>query len=67
MYISALSACTVACQKKASDPIIDGYEEQTVLLTAEPSLQPCQWILKKISLYSHQTHQAVFSTHIPQC
>ena len=52
MYVSALSACIPACQKKASELIIDGckpprdcwelnegpLEEQTVLLTAEPSL-----------------------------
>ena len=49
-----LSACTPVYQKRASDPIIDGrkppygfweldsepLEEQPVLLTAEPSLQP---------------------------
>ena len=53
MYMSALSAYTPACQKRASDPIIDGTEppcgswelnsgllkEQPVLLTAEPSLR----------------------------
>jgi hypothetical protein len=52
--ISALSACIPACQKRPSDLIIDGceppcgcwelisgpMEEQSVLLTAEPSLQP---------------------------
>ncbi|KAL6083004.1 hypothetical protein STEG23_028004, partial [Scotinomys teguina] len=52
--LSALSACTSVCQKRASDPITDGcelpceswdlnpgpLEEQSVLLTAEPSLQP---------------------------
>jgi hypothetical protein len=52
MYISALSACTPAGQKRASEPIIDGYElpcdswqlnsgpleEQMVLLISEPSL-----------------------------
>ena len=52
--MSVLSACTPACQKKASDPIIDGceppcgywvltlspLEEQTMLLTTEISLQP---------------------------
>ena len=45
-------------QKRASDPITDGcepsccwelnsghLEEQSVLLTAEPSLQPNKWIL----------------------
>jgi hypothetical protein len=49
-----LSACILACQKRVSDPITDGceplcgcwelnsgpLEEQTVLLTSEPSLQP---------------------------
>ena len=52
--MSALSACRPMCQKKASAPITDGceppcgcwklnsdpLEEQAVLLTAEPSLQP---------------------------
>ena len=52
--MSAPSACTPAGQKRASDPITDGYEppcgcwelnsgpqkEQSVLLTSEPSLQP---------------------------
>ncbi|GAB1297459.1 Gem-associated protein 2 [Apodemus speciosus] len=42
------AACRPACQKRASDPFIDGHElpygcwsleEQLVLLTAEPSLQ----------------------------
>ena len=50
--MSALSACTPACQKRASDHTVDSYnppcacwdlnsgplEEQTVLLIAEPSL-----------------------------
>jgi hypothetical protein len=54
MYMSALSACTPACQRKTSDPITDGYEppwgcwelnsgpldKHPVLLTAYPSLQP---------------------------
>jgi hypothetical protein len=53
MSMSALAACIPACQKRASDPTIDGYgppcgcwgmnpgplEEQIVLLTADPSLQ----------------------------
>ena len=53
MYMSTLSACTHACQKRASDLITDGceppcdcwelnsgpLEEQPMLLTAEPSLQ----------------------------
>jgi hypothetical protein len=52
--MSALSACTPACQKRASDLITDGceppcscwelnsgpLEEQPVLLTVELSLQP---------------------------
>ena len=51
MYMSALSACTSACQKRASDPITDGcepscgcwdlnsgpLEKQLVLLTTKPS------------------------------
>ena len=54
MYVSALSACTPACQKRASDLITDGPElpcgcwelnsgppeEQLILVTTEPSLQP---------------------------
>lgn len=54
MYVSALYVCTLACQKRASDPIIDCCEspygcletnsaalkEQPVLCTTEPSLQP---------------------------
>ena len=54
MYMSVQSACTPACQKRPSDPITDGcepprgcwevnsgpLEEQSVLLTTEPSLQP---------------------------
>lgn len=54
MYMNALSACAPACQERASDPVTDGceppcgcwelnsetLEEQPVLLTAEPSLQP---------------------------
>ena len=52
--MSALSACTPACQKRASDPIIDAceppcscwelnsgpLEDPAVLLTTEQSLQP---------------------------
>ena len=52
-YMSALSAYTPACQKRASDPITDGckspcgcwkltsgpLKKQPVLLTAEPSIQ----------------------------
>lgn len=52
--ISALSACLLACQKRAADPIVDGCAslggswemnsgplegQPTVLLTPEPSLQ----------------------------
>ena len=51
MYMSALSACTPVCQKRASDPITDGYELPCgcqklnsglfkELLTTELSLQP---------------------------
>jgi hypothetical protein len=54
MYMSALAACTPPCQKMASAPITDGceppyscwelnsgpLEEQPVLLTSEPALQP---------------------------
>ena len=53
-----VSACTPACQKRAQDFTIDGceppygcqelnsgpLEEQQVLLTTEPSLQPCDKI-----------------------
>ena len=54
MYMSAISTCISVCQKKAPDLIIDGLwattielrelnsgplEEQSVLLTTEPSLQ----------------------------
>jgi hypothetical protein len=52
MYMSALSLSSDTHQKRASDPVTDGYEppygcwelnsgsleEQPVLLTAEPSL-----------------------------
>jgi hypothetical protein len=54
MYMSTLSVCLQTHQKRASDPITDGceppcgcwevnsgpLEEQPVLLTTEPSLQP---------------------------
>lgn len=54
LCISALSACTTLCQKRASDPIEDSeeplcgflelnsghLEEKPVLLTDDPSLQP---------------------------
>ena len=54
MHVSALFVCMPARQKRASEPSIDGseppcgcwelnsgpLEEQPVLLTAEPSLQP---------------------------
>ena len=62
MYMSALSVCTPACQKRARDHIADGcgppcgywglnsgpLEEQTVLLTTEPSLQPQNNIILKV-------------------
>ena len=52
--MSGLSACTLACQKRASYLIVDDcklpcgcwklnwgpLKEQPILLTAEPSLQP---------------------------
>jgi hypothetical protein len=58
--MSTLSVCTLACQKRASDPIIDDceppcgcwelnsgpLEEQPVLLTTEPSRQPAMMVLK---------------------
>jgi len=58
MYVSTLSHCLQTDQKKASDPITDGceppcgcwelnsgpLEEQSVLLTTEPSLQPTNLI-----------------------
>jgi hypothetical protein len=54
IYLFILSEYIPACQKRASDPIIDGcgppcgswelnsrtLEEQPVFLTSEPSLQP---------------------------
>ena len=60
-YMSALPACTPANQKRASHPNIDGCEptcgswelnsgplvEQTVLLTAEPSLQLFKFVFIK--------------------
>ena len=53
LCMSALSAYIPACQKRASDHIIDGcwklnsgpLEEQLVLLTTEPSLQPLSFHL----------------------
>ena len=58
MYMNAISACTPTCQKRASELIIDGceppcccwelnlgpLEDQTVLLTAGPSLQPQKYL-----------------------
>ena len=52
IYICTLCTCILACQKRASDPITDAceplcscwelnsgpLEEQTLLLTTEPSL-----------------------------
>jgi hypothetical protein len=60
-YMSALSAYTPVCQKRASDHITDDCElpcgcwelnsgplvEQPVLLTTEPSVQPI-WVLFKM-------------------
>jgi hypothetical protein len=57
-----LPACTPACKKRVPDFIADGceppcscwklnsgpLEEQPVLLTAEPSLQPDNWFLKVV-------------------
>ena len=54
MCMSTPAACTSACQKRASDPNVGGYEppcgcwelnsgpleEQSMLLPTEPSLQP---------------------------
>jgi hypothetical protein len=59
MSMSALTTCMPACQKRVSDPITDGceppcgcwelnsgpLEEQSVLLTAEPSPQTLVYIL----------------------
>jgi hypothetical protein len=59
MYMNSLSACTSECKKRASDHIIDGFEppcggwelnsgpseEQPVLLTSEPFLQPVLLLL----------------------
>jgi hypothetical protein len=56
---SILPACLPAGQKRASDPVTDGYEtscgswklylghleEQAALLTSEPSLQPLKGFL----------------------
>ena len=64
MYTIFLPVCLPAGQKRASDLISDGceppcgcwefnsgpLEEQAVLLTAEPSLQP-QYILFNINLF----------------
>jgi hypothetical protein len=64
LYMSALSACIPACQKRTLDSITDSFEpprgcwdlnsgpleEQPVLLTAEPSVQ----------LISKQFHLAIF-------
>ena len=63
--MSAVSACMPLCQKRASDPTIDGceppcdcwelnsdpLEEQPVLLTAEPFLQPLFWFSETESHY----------------
>ena len=64
MYMSALAACIPACQKReTSDHIIDGceslchrdlnsgpLEEQSMLLTTEPSLQPQKVTMFKLVL-----------------
>jgi hypothetical protein len=58
MYLSDLSPYTSACDKRASDHILDGceppcgcwelnlgfLEEQPALLIAEPSLQPPSYL-----------------------
>jgi hypothetical protein len=60
MFMGILPACTFAHQKRASDPIAGGYEppcgfwelnsgpieEQSVLLTTEPSLQSQKELLR---------------------
>jgi hypothetical protein len=67
--MSVPPACTLKCQKRASDPFIDGLEpphgfwklnsgpleEQPVLLTAEPSHQP----LNILSLKQNNIKQKV--------
>ena len=35
LFMSALSVCTPACQKRASDPSVDGCEQQIWLLGVE--------------------------------
>ena len=79
MSTIALSACTPVCQKRTSDHTIDGYgplhwcwelnsgplEEQTVLLTTEPSLQPLrQLILNHFRVLSKRVHILNKSYHI---
>jgi hypothetical protein len=72
MYISALAqfVCILVCQKRASDLVIDGceppcsywglnagpLEEQTILLTAEPSLQ-AQQIVSFYKIHIMLSHQ----------
>jgi hypothetical protein len=74
MYVSALSACTPAYQKRASDAITDGceppcgfwdlnsgpLEEQPVLLTTVPSLQPTAEVFIvqfwRLIVQNHSTH-----------
>jgi hypothetical protein len=72
MYMSALSACTPECQKRASDHTRDGYEspcgcwrlnsgpleEQTVLLTTKPSLQFQLLTLNDKSLACRQSYRS---------
>jgi hypothetical protein len=77
MYMSALSACTHTCQKRVSDHIIDGYEPSygcwelsfgracSTLLTAEPSLQPSQ-ILIRSSAASEMAQQLRVLIALPE-
>jgi hypothetical protein len=71
LYIGVHCSCLQAHQKKASDPITDGceppcdcwelnsgpLEELSVLLTAEPSLQPETLFKKKKNQMSKQTNK----------
>ena len=66
MYVRALSVCIPACQKRASDTIIDSHEppcgcwelnsgpleEQPMLLTPESSLQPPHILIFLLSIHS---------------
>jgi hypothetical protein len=86
LFISCtLSLSSDTHQKRASDPIIDGYEppcgcwelnsgpleEQSLLLTVEPSLQPLDFILDYSPRYSvemqlnfHTAFVSPFKTHL---